>query len=348
MSLLLNSPTPKHFSPPTCTASPKSPTASPNPFLSKKKAAIFSTVVDDDVLVRGRVLVLAFHPLVPHSKRAVPASPWHTKIESQMKKCLPLYCTAPLLHCSVGGGKGVQVAKNEQCRAEVFQNGKNRLPFCRQNFPCGRMKNQKRNTSTTTVVEKETLTGTFNPDIALPFQLRVDDFKMAMQDVHDFFSDVNTTLKNKGLSRLDDMLRPAIMSGVLSDMLTASLAKHSRSLVENGYFNGHPDLIVKGVYSNNKTQSGSEGVEIKTTRKEGGAVDMHGAREQYLCVFVYTIDNETEPATNRRQMRFTEVYLGKVSLNDFRKNERGELGTRTATLHKEGIAKLRKNWVYRV
>lgn len=29
------------------------------------------------------------------------------------------------------------------------------------------------------------------------------------------------------------------MSGLLSDMLTASLAKHSRSLTENKYFNGH-------------------------------------------------------------------------------------------------------------
>ncbi len=46
-------------------------------------------------------------------------------------------------------------------------------------------------------------------------------------------------------------------------------------------------------------------------------------------------------------MTFTEVYLGKVEIADFRKNPRGELGTRTATLHKEGIAKLRGNWIYR-
>lgn len=69
-----------------------------------------------------------------------------------------------------------------------------------------------------------------------------------MQDIYDFFYDVNTLLTGKGLERLDDMLRPSIMSGLLSDMLTASLAKHSRSLVQNGYFNGHPDLVVKGVY----------------------------------------------------------------------------------------------------
>lgn len=133
----------------------------------------------------------------------------------------------------------------------------------------------------------------FNQTLELPFQLRLDDFRSAAQDVYDFFFDVNTGLIAKGLERLDDMLRPAIMSGVLSDMITASLAKHSRSLVVNAYFNGHPDLVVKGEYVGNSAKSGAKGVEIKTTRKKGGAVDTHGAREQWMCVFVYELDTVT-------------------------------------------------------
>lgn len=187
----------------------------------------------------------------------------------------------------------------------------------------------------------------FNQELVLPFQLRLDDFRGAAQDVYDFFDDVNTGLLAKGLHRLDDMLRPAIMSGVLSDMITASLAKHSRALVVNTYFNGHPDLIVKGQYPGNAVKSGAMGVEIKTTRKAGGAVDTHGAREQWMCVFVYEVDNRTEPARARRPMTFTEIYLGQVEVDDFRRNARGELGTRTATLHAQGIAKLRRSWVYR-
>lgn len=188
----------------------------------------------------------------------------------------------------------------------------------------------------------------FNPKPVLPYELRLQDFQMAMQDVYDFFYDVNFNLTAKGLQRLDDMLRPAVMSGVLSDMLSASLAKHSRVLRENRYFNGHPDLIVQGVYPGNAVKAGSEGVEIKTTRKVGGAVDTHGAREQWMCVFVYNVDTESEPAVDRRPMAFTEIYLGHVTTKDFRKNPRGELGTRTATLHKDGIQKLRENWIYRV
>lgn len=187
----------------------------------------------------------------------------------------------------------------------------------------------------------------FNAAIELPFGLRLDDFRGAVQDVYDFFFDVNRGLVDKGLQRLDDMLRPAIMSGVLSDMLTSSLAKHSRSLVVNQYFNGHPDLVVNGHYPGNAVQAGNMGVEIKTTRKPGGAVDTHGARNQWMCVFVYATDNQTEPARSRRPMAFTEIYLGHVTVDDFRRNARGELGTRTATLHAEGIAKLRQSWVYK-
>ncbi len=187
----------------------------------------------------------------------------------------------------------------------------------------------------------------FNPALKLPYELRLDDFRSAVQDVYDFFHDVNQGLVGKGLDRLDDTLRPAIMSGVLSDMLTASLAKHSRTLVVNAYFNGRPDLVVKGEYAGNAVKAGEKGVEVKTTRKSGGAVDTHGARDQWMCVFVYEVDNSTEPARDRRPVNFTEIYLGKVTVDDFRRNARGELGTRTATLHAQGIAMLRRSWIYR-
>lgn len=186
----------------------------------------------------------------------------------------------------------------------------------------------------------------FNNNLPLPYNLRLVDFEMAMQDVYDFFFDVNSLFDQRGLPRLEEVLRPANMSGTISDMITASVASHSRSLCQNKYHNGHPDLIVSGRYELDSIQAGEHGVEIKTTRKPGGAVDTHGARDQWMCVFVYQIDSMTEPAANRRATRFTEVYLAHVTPEDFRRNNRGDLGTRTATLHRDGIAKLRSNWVY--
>ena len=188
----------------------------------------------------------------------------------------------------------------------------------------------------------------FNHGALLPYELRISDFQHAMQDVYDFFFDVNELLSAKGLKRFDDMLRPAMMSGMISDMVTASLAKFSRALVENGHFNGHPDLVLRGRYVNNSVASGTDGVEIKSTLRAGGAVDTHGAREQWMCVFVYEVDNVTEPASGRASMKFTEVYVAQVAVDDFRSNNRGKLGTRTATLHAKGLKKLRANVVYMI
>ena len=77
-------------------------------------------------------------------------------------------------------------------------------------------------------------------------------------------------------------------------------------------------------------------------------VDTHGAHDQWMGVFVYDVDNSTEPAKDRAPMTVTEIYLGQVTKDDFRKNQRSELGTRTATLHMDGIDKLRKSWVYKL
>ena len=191
----------------------------------------------------------------------------------------------------------------------------------------------------------------FNPaaDTTMPFDLRVRHIEAAMEDVYDFFFDVNSLLIGKGLQRLDDMLRPAAMSGMISDMLTASVARQSRTLVENKYFNGHPDLLVRGRYPNDATPSGSEGVEIKSTVKAGGAVDTHGGRDQWMCVFVYEASYDpSKPAHEQDPMRFTEVYVAEVMEGDFRHNKRGPLGTRTSTLHRAGLVKLRKGWVYKL
>lgn len=131
-------------------------------------------------------------------------------------------------------------------------------------------------------------------------------------------------------------------------MLIASLAKPSRTLTVNLYHNGHPDLIVRGVYPGNSVKAGSDGMEIKITRKAGGAADTHGARDPWMRAFVYEVDSTSEPARDRSPVAFSEVYLGEIKRRDFRKNARGELGTRTATLHKRGIQKLRSNWIYKL
>ena len=125
------------------------------------------------------------------------------------------------------------------------------------------------------VVKRTPKSDKFNAAENLPFSLRLEDFRLAMQDVYDFLYDVNLLLVGRGLERLDDMLRPANLTGTLSDMLTSSLAKHSRTLAVNTFHNGHPDLLIKGQHANNAAKAADSGVEIKSTTKKGGAVDTH-------------------------------------------------------------------------
>jgi hypothetical protein len=187
----------------------------------------------------------------------------------------------------------------------------------------------------------------FNTHLALPYQLRIADFEMTLQDVYDFFHDVNSYLMDKGFQRLDEMIRPAGLSGMLSDMLTDAMGKHSRVLAPNTFHNGHPDLVVRGRYPQDAVEAGEEGVEVKATRGTGGAVDTHGARDQTMCVFTYEVDNSPNKAAHEREpLVFREVYIAEVQEADFRRNERGERGTRTATLHADGLTKLRAGKVY--
>lgn len=189
----------------------------------------------------------------------------------------------------------------------------------------------------------------FNDTFKYPFNLRRQDFELAMQDVYDFLYDINRNLLDRDLRRLDDMARKQLMSGLLSDLLTDALGTHARSLVVNRQHNGHPDLVVEGRFSDDAVMNADPdaGIEVKSTSKKADPVDTHGARDQWMCVFVYTVDRETEPATDREPTRFKEIYLAKVSVDDFRWNDRtGRIGTNTATLHKEGLKVLRAGWVY--
>ena len=47
----------------------------------------------------------------------------------------------------------------------------------------------------------------FNSKATLPYNLPLQDFEMAMQDIYDFFYDINKGLTRRGLLRTNDMVR---------------------------------------------------------------------------------------------------------------------------------------------
>ncbi len=168
-----------------------------------------------------------------------------------------------------------------------------------------------------------------------------------MTDVYDFLYDLNEKAVEKGWGRFEDILQLQALSNVLSNVLNTSLAKYSRELVVNTLPNGHPDLIRRGIYPGDKAVEAEDGVEVKATRHTTAQVDMHSAREHDLCTFVYSVDRTIGvPWCDLKPLTFTGIFLGHVTEEDYRKNERNERGTRTASLHKDGLAKYRMSWIY--
>jgi hypothetical protein len=187
----------------------------------------------------------------------------------------------------------------------------------------------------------------FNASLALPYALRTDHVAVAMADIYELLATLNTTLVDRGLLRIEESVRGAIYSGLLSDLIAEAISTHAPGLITNNYPNGHPDLLPKGRYAENSCQSAEDGIEVKVTNKSSGAVDMHGARPGWYCIWHYIVDRDTEPAVDRAPTYFKTIWLARLDESHFRHNSRGPLGTRTATPDRAGIGHLRQNWLYR-
>lgn len=198
-----------------------------------------------------------------------------------------------------------------------------------------------------TVKKAQVVSQAFNPDFDYPYHLSPNDFRLTMIDIYDFIYDLNEKSVERGWGRFEDWLQNQALSNVLSNMLNTTLGKYTRSLVVNTLPNGHPDLILRGVYPNNRAVSADEGVEVKATKNIRASVDMHSDWEQDLCTFVYVVDRRFGvPFSELEPLRFVGVFLGHVKPEDYRLNARGARGTKTAALNADGIAKYRQHWIY--
>lgn len=188
----------------------------------------------------------------------------------------------------------------------------------------------------------------FNPSALLPYGLEVTHFHLAMQDVYDFFYRVNGGLQNWWNDEtVENTLPKATVSGIVSGLLLKRLGLHAPTLTPNRYHNGHPNLVPRGLYKENKIRAGDEGLHVKATVKSGGGVDRHAGRNEWVCVFVYEMDRREQANGVRSPLAFTEVYLGRFTEEDYVLSERKKRGTDTARLSPDALSRLQENWVFR-
>jgi hypothetical protein len=189
----------------------------------------------------------------------------------------------------------------------------------------------------------------FNANCTLPYQLTTKQIQQAMADFVDFLGFVNQQLHTKGIARLESFLMPANFSSMVGEFMNMTIPKYCRSLVQNQYHNGHPDLIPAGMFPDNAVQYAQEGVEIKGSRHSSGWQG-HNPESIWLMVFHFdsNTSNDKRKGIGPKPFCFKGVYIAKLEKEDW--NFSGRAGTSrrtiTASVNRQGVLKMKANWAY--
>lgn len=190
----------------------------------------------------------------------------------------------------------------------------------------------------------------FNPNTQIPFGLRTDHIRAAMQEFLDFLGFVNTALLTKQIPRLEAFLMPANFSSMVGEFMNAAIPKYCFTLAKNTYHNGHPDLVPAGMFPRNAVQHHTVGIEIKGSRHTSGWQG-HNAEDCWLMVFVFDSNTARDALSDiaPRPFRFVAVYGAQLAKDDW--NFSGRSGTSrrtiTASVTRSGYNKMVSNWIYR-
>jgi hypothetical protein len=190
----------------------------------------------------------------------------------------------------------------------------------------------------------------FNPKCILPYGLEVIHIYQSMVDFTEFLGVINQALYAKELPRLESFLMQANFSSIVGEFATSNIPRYCHALVKNGFHNGHPDLIPKGLFPGDSVQYATEGIEVKGSRRSGG---WQGHNPESVWLIVFHFDSNT--AVDKRNdigpkpFRFRGVYAAKLEKEDWKFS--GRLGesrrTITASVNQSGVARMKANWIYK-
>ena len=190
----------------------------------------------------------------------------------------------------------------------------------------------------------------FNPNTEIPFGLKIEHIRAAMQEFLDFLSFVNTALLSKQIPRMESFLMPANFSSMVGEFMNAAIPKYCSTLVKNAYHNGHPDLIPAGMFPKDSVQHHTAGIEIKGSRHTRGWQG-HNAEECWLMVFVFDSNTSRDELIGiaPRPFGFVGVYGAQLTMEDWKFAGRSETSRRTitASVTRSGFNKMFSNWIYR-
>jgi hypothetical protein len=190
----------------------------------------------------------------------------------------------------------------------------------------------------------------FNSKAQIPYGVRVEHVRKAMEEFIEFLSFLNGQLHRKKIERLESFLMPANFSSIVGEFMSAAIPKHCKSVVRNTYHNGHPDVIPKGHFPGDSILHGPEGIEIKGSRHLSGWQG-HNPEEVWLMVFCFDANTSRDVGRGikAKPFQFIKVVGAKLTKEDWQYSGRSETSRRTitASVKRSGFEKMEANWIYR-
>lgn len=186
----------------------------------------------------------------------------------------------------------------------------------------------------------------FNPYAEIPYGVKPEHIRSAMEDFLDFIGFIDQQLNAKGLARFEKMLMPANFSSIVGEFMSGTIPKYAPSIIKNKYHNGHPDLIPAGVFANDSVLHADKGIEIKASRYLRGWQG-HNPEEIWLMVFVF--DSNRPQDAELKPFKFIKVVGAQLTKDDWLFSGRSSTSRRTitASVTESGYEKMMANWIYK-
>ena len=191
----------------------------------------------------------------------------------------------------------------------------------------------------------------FNSSVKIPYGLKVEHIREAMDEFVKFLGFINRQLHTQQIDRLESFLMPANFSSMVGEFMAAAIPKHCRSVVRNKYHNGHPDMVPKGKYPGDSILHAGEGIEIKASRHVSGWQG-HNPEDVWLMVFVFGANSSRDASQGiePKPFQFIKVVGARLTKNDWQFSGRSDTSRRTitASVKRSGFEMMEANWIYRV
>jgi hypothetical protein len=182
----------------------------------------------------------------------------------------------------------------------------------------------------------------------LPYGLRPLDFFRTVEDVQNLLGDLNNMLFEKHYGSLINLVDRAAFSGLISRTVVERLARSSRRLVVNRHHNGYPDLILEGSHPRNAVARGTEGLEVKASRKSSGW-QSHGPRAGWFCVAQFFLDERDDVAADALEpVSMRAIMVARLEEADWswQPAAAGRIRSGTASIRPSGLQKMRAGAIW--